>query len=484
MTTLTMAAPRRTARAQAQAKPTATDRYISAAKAACCPRDQIANFLRAGVVLQPRQLLASAAARECDLTDGPVRVGFGGARGGGKSHWALAQVGADDCQRYPGLKWLFLRKVLKGARESFGDLRRAVLAGVPHKYHDHRSLLEFDNGSSIVLGHYRTEGEIDNYLGLQYDGAIIEEATTLTNRKRRDIATCVRTSKPGWRPRIYETTNPGGVGHAEFKREYIDPWRAGAQSRTRFIPSTVDDNRFVNTEYKHELEQLSGWQLRAWRHGDWDIAAGQYFSNFRRDVHVIEPFVIPHNWTVWAGLDYGFTHYTAAYLATRDNDGNIYIIAEHGERKWLVQQHAAAIKSLADRCVGNWERVNQIVAGADVFGKRGSEMTIADQYEAAGLPLTRANDDRVSGATTILNRLGDVDRNQKPRLFIFSTCPRLIECLSAMQHDPNRPEDVLKMDTDDDGNSGDDWYDAARYTVMAGEQISGSYVMNYMGQRR
>ena len=28
-----------------------------------CPRDQVKNFLRAGVVLQPRQLAASAAAR-------------------------------------------------------------------------------------------------------------------------------------------------------------------------------------------------------------------------------------------------------------------------------------------------------------------------------------------------------------------------------------------------------------------------------------
>ena len=37
----------------------------------------------------------------------------GGARGGGKSHWLLAQMGADDCQRVPGLKCLLLRKVGK-----------------------------------------------------------------------------------------------------------------------------------------------------------------------------------------------------------------------------------------------------------------------------------------------------------------------------------------------------------------------------------
>ena len=96
------------------------------ARAAGCPPDQIVNLLTAGVVLQPRQLLASAAARLCDHADGPTAIGSGGARGGGKSHWLLAQVGADDAQRVPGLKVLLLRKVGKSVMESFDDLRRRL----------------------------------------------------------------------------------------------------------------------------------------------------------------------------------------------------------------------------------------------------------------------------------------------------------------------------------------------------------------------
>lgn len=42
---------------------------------------------------------------------------------------------------------------------------------------------------------------------------------------------------------------------------------------------------------------------------------------------------------------------------------------------------------------------------------------------------------------------------------------RLIETLPALQHDPNRPEDVLKVDMDDDGNGGDDCADCLRYLV-------------------
>ena len=50
-----------------------------------CPPEQVNNFLRAGIVLQPRQLAASAAARLSDPGGaGPWRWGYGGARGGGK----------------------------------------------------------------------------------------------------------------------------------------------------------------------------------------------------------------------------------------------------------------------------------------------------------------------------------------------------------------------------------------------------------------
>ena len=42
---------------------------------------------------------------------------------------------------------------------------------------------------------------------------------------------------------------------------------------------------------------------------------------------------------------------------------------------------------------------------------------------------------------------------------------RLIETLPALQHDPNRPEDVLKVDADEEGVGGDDCADCLRYAV-------------------
>lgn len=452
----------------------AVERFINAAKDAGCPLDQTLNFIGAKAVLQPRQLLASAAARLCDRPGGPTEIGYGGARGGGKSHWMLVQIAADDCQRFPGLKCLILRKVGKALKEGFEDLLRRTLNGLEYTYIPSQNRLVFPNGSQILLGHFQKESDIDAYLGLEYDIIGIEEATTLSASKVKAIRTCNRSSKEGWRPRMYFTTNPGGIGHVWFFERLVKPHRPGREilpfaqqtGPSRFIPATVDDNRLVNEDYAGQLDTLTGWQLRAWRHGDWDIAAGQFFTTFRRDIHGIAPFRIPKDWIVWGSFDYGFTHYTAFYLHTMDGDGNRYTIAEHCERGWIVERHAEAIKSLLVRQGIPLTRLKKIVAGTDVFAKKHTGATIASEYKAHGIKLSAANTERINGASEVLRLLGDMEHSITPKWFVSETCARLLDCLPALQHDPHNPEDVLKWDTDEDGNGGDDPYDAARYGLM------------------
>jgi len=60
---------------------------------------------------------------------------------------------------------------------------------------------------------------------------------------------------------------------------------------------------------------------------------------------------------------------------------------------------------------------------------------------------------------------GDPENGVRTTLFIHQRCKRLIETLPTLQHDPNRPEDVLKVDADEDGIGGDDAADALRYLV-------------------
>jgi len=437
--------------------------------------DQTFNLVRAETWLQERQLAASAAARLCDHADGPTAIGYGGARGGGKSHWLLAQMGVDDCQRVPELKCLLLRKVGKANLEHFEDLRRKLFGKLPHEFSAFRGILTFANGSRIIAGHFQNEKDVDAYLGLEYDVIGIEEATTLTSRKYQDITTCCRSSKVladgrHWRPRIYSTTNPGGVGHAWYRKKFVGPMVERCETDTRFIPARVTDNSFNNPEYRRVLEGLTGWQKRAWLEGDWDIAAGQYFTTFRREVHVVEDFDDTRAREWFAAFDYGFAHYTVALLGCRDGDGNLFVLDEHAERLWLPQRHAAGIKTMLGRHrIGDRKLelsdLRRFVAGADVFSRQGDGLTVAQQYSRQGISLTPASMDRLNGWAAVQQGLGDAENGIRPTLFIHSRCRRLIETLPALQHDPNRPEDVLKVDADEEGVGGDDAADALRYLV-------------------
>src|SRR5436190_14246081 len=109
--------------------------------------------------------------------------------------------------------------------------------------------------------------------------------------------------------------------------------------------------------------------------------------------------------------------------------------------------------------------LKRFVAGADVFSKQSDGSTVASQYAKLGIPLRCANTERVSGWAEVLHRLGDPSNGVPARLFLHERCARLIECLPSLQHDPNRPEDVLKVDADEDGNGGDDTADCLRYLV-------------------
>src|ERR1017187_7333349 len=354
--------------------------------------------------------------------------------------------------------------------EHFEDLRRRLFTGLVHEFSAYRGVLTFSNGSRIIAGHFQSEKDIDAYLGLEYDVIGIEEATTLSSRKHTDITTCCRTSKPNWRPRIYSTSNPGGIGHAWYRTKFVVPYFEKRESETRFVPARVTDNQFNNPEYRKVLEGLSGWQKRAWLDGDWDLAAGQYFTTFRREEHVVADFDETRAREWFAALDYGFAHYTVVLLGCTDGDGNLFVVDEHAERLWLPQRHAPAIAATLARHSISGRRLEigdlkRFMAGADVFSRQSDGSTVASQYGKLGVTLRPANMERVNEWAEILHRLGDAAGGVPARLFIHERCARLVECLPSLQHDPNRPEDVLKVDVDEDGVGGDDPADCLRYLV-------------------
>jgi len=406
------------------------------------PQDQLERFLQFQYVPLPWQLKFHATARECDVKDGPVDIGCGGARGPGKSHGVFGQVSLDDCQRYAGLKFLFLRQTGKAASESFEDLIYRVLSRrIEYKY-SKGSLLTFTNGSRIVLGGFETENDIDKYIGIEYDGMAVEELNQLTKVKIDKLKGSLRTSRTdGWRPRMYTSFNPGGKGHTFVKETYVIPNREGKESKTRFIPSTYLDNPYLNVEYREYLEELGGNLGRAWREGDFDLFEGQYFAEWRHNKHVVIPFTLPPNWVRLRSIDpSGKSGITSCHWYAVDNDGTVWVYREHYSTGLDSEDHAKEIARLSEG-----ETYKYTVMDTASFSKLGLPETQAELYIRNGVNgLVPASKKRVIGWDVVHSYL-KWDEFTEPKLKVFSTCPNMIRTIPELIHDDLHPEDV---DTD------------------------------------
>ena len=439
--------------------PVSLENYAHQAKAAGMPKDQFGSFLESGYISLPKMTYFHAAARMADKQGGPIEIGMGGARGPGKSHAALAQAGLDDCIRFPGLKVLFLRKLAKSASESFEDLIQKVFKYTQHTYVPSRNRLEFPNGSSIVLGGFNNESEIDKYLGIEYDVIILEEATQISKRKYDMLMGSLRTTKPGWRTRIYLTTNPGGIGHAWFKDKFVRSYRAGGEELILFIPATYKDNPFLPPEYIHYLENLEGGLGKAWRDGDWDVFEGMAFPQWDYERHTCDPFVIPNHWPKWRAVDWGYSAPFAAYWAARDIDTQrIYVYRELYGPGYTDIQQARMIRenTPGDELIkatfmdpAMWSR-NRQNSDNQVY-------STADTYIDEGVFPTKADNDRLSGKRKFDRVLGNL-ADGSPGLIIFKSCRNAIRTIPELIYDATRPEDV-------DTTQEDHAYDGIRYLL-------------------
>lgn len=445
----------------------ALSNLIQTAKVAGCPQDQVEHFLKAKYIPLPWQWIFHSKAREADFKDGPVEIAAGGARGPGKSKAVFSQVALDDCQRFSNLKVLFLRQTAVSAQEAFGDLIESTLTGkIAHQRRNNTVI--FPNGSRILLGGFHDEKDIDKYIGIEYDIIVVEELNQLSEEKLEKLKGSLRTSKPGWRPRLYTSFNPGGIGHAFVKKRYVLPHRLREEKRTRFVPATYKANNFLNKEYVDYLESLTGDLGKAWREGEFDLFAGQYFTEWKYDIHVVVPFLIPKEWTRFMAGDYGFNAPASIGWYAIDPDGNLYRYRElygSGMGYSKLAEEAVAImdpNEVIDYCVFDpafWakkgERDDEL-SGAEVFSQKYKQLTKKD------LRMIKGNNSRVVGWGMVREYLKIKMNDDKlvSKLRIFSTCSELIRTLPEQQHDDRNPEDI---DTDGEDHAPDE----LRYAVMS-----------------
>lgn len=423
------------------------------------------------IALQPKQKQFLATIEQTPITF------YGGAKGGGKSK-GLQLIMLFRRFKYPGSTGAIFRRTYPELEGNHIRPLFQAFPGLRQFYNESKKLLTLPNQSTLQFCHCSSDTDVDLYQGREFHDLAIDEAGQWTEAMFRKLLGSNRSSRPGVRARAMLTGNPGGLGHGWLKRLFIER-RFKERERPEdyaFIQALVDDNAALmenDPDYVHRLDSEPNEALRrAYRYGDWDIFAGQFFQEIDRNVHLIKPFPIPDHWNRFGAYDYGFNHPAAFGWFANDEDGNTYLYREFVKAQMRVDQFALHINQFTDT-----QKLYPIVAGHDCWTMKATlrddarPPTVAEEFQSHGILLKRAVIDRIQGAAQLRSYLAWrnlAGGRTKPRFFIFDTCPISFDTIARMIHDPDKVEDVLKVDaTEGDPTSGDDAYDMNRYGLMS-----------------
>lgn len=375
---------------------------------------------------------------------------YGGARGGGKSF--VARIKAILLALfYPGIQILLLRRTyaelyknhVLPLQQELRSKRKDKIA----TWNTQDKIFTFPNGSRIILGYCDSEADVLQYQGQAYEAIFLEEATHFTEFQFNCLKECNRLSgqcKKQVKPRMYLTCNPGGVGHSWVKRLFIDKEYIEDEKAEDyvFIQALVFENEYLMTkdpDYVNALKSLPEDRRRAMLYGEWDVYEGQFFPEFKRNVHVCEPFAIPKDWHIYFVMDYGLDMLAGYWIAV-DYNNNAYIFREIYQSNLLVSEARDKIKEMTN------ENIYAYLAPPDLWNRhKETGKSTADIFAEGGIYLYKTNNDRVQGWLQVkewLKVFKDEQGYDTSRLKIFSTCKNLIRCLPQLQHDDKKVGDV------------------------------------------
>jgi hypothetical protein len=330
------------------------------------------------------------------------------------------------------------------------------------------------NGATLGLRYLERDDDAMRYQGHEKTWLGFDELTNWRTPYLYDaLKACLRWTGAEVRTkRIRSSGNPGGPGHGWVKERFVDPHRPGYQlikdkfGERMYIPARVSDNKIlteIDPTYIDTLKLVGSETLvRAWLDGDWDVVLGAYFSQWRADKHVVQPFPIPEHWTKIGGFDWGSAKpFCMLWAAVSDGTipnipvGALIIYRElYGGDKnvgwhWHADRVGAYLATIRDKTTFN-------VADPAIWTEDGGK-SIA---EAMGpyVQFRPADNKRIPGWDQLRYRL--VGHDEKPLFYVFNTCPNVIRTLPLLQHDRHNPEDV-----DSDGE--DHASDVIRYLCMA-----------------
>ena len=315
---------------------------------------------------------------------------------------------------------------------------------------------------------------------------------------------------------FFSTTNPSGPGHNWVKERFITPAKYGQilKHKVKFYDDFNDkhveiertrvaifgnfyENKYLDDTYRAKLikECESKPHLHAaWIKGSWDVTAGGAIDDlWQSEIHILDRFPIPKDWSVDRSYDWGSSHpYASLWWAETNGeevtllDGNIFcppkgslicLYELYGAEKISVNEgvkesayhQAKKIKNIDDELLKlGWisSKVYPGPADNQIRDKRERDVdTIEQKMIEEGVSWEKSDKSpgsRILGLQLMRDRLQATKENsEKPHIYFMRNCQACINLLPPLPRDKKKPDDV-------DTNSIDHIWDAVRYRVLKG----------------
>lgn len=250
-----------------------------------------------------------------------------------------------------------------------------------------------------------------------------------------------------------EKNKPGEVYHSE-----VSIWDNCRQTPgTNGILEQRDIESLIN---QWEINCPDEVEARVW--GKFQHLSGAIFKTFNKNVHVMNPFVIPPNWVIRSCIDPHLRKPPFHLWTAQDPLDNIFIIAEYPPQNWrMVKNTNLGIKGHCEqfKLLETGRTIYPHMANIKVHYRYGdpnmlmakqphNQETLQQEYAKHGYYFSeQVNNDIILGHSNIhsflhYDRTKDVGPNNSPRLYVFSTCPNIISALELYAYEQQKDDEA------------------------------------------
>lgn len=387
------------------------------------------------VELQPNQIKLARLFR----AQGPkaaTNIGFGGPRGGTKSH-SIRAIALDCLDTYPGCRVFIVRTNWTDLYENHLLKFQQDYPWMADFWNGQNKEWRFPNKSQLALKYADTENDVEKLArGPEAMFMLIDQAEQFTENQLKMMKTSNRwPGVPISQCKTGHFFNPGGPGNQFLKRVYYDRdnhqdepredyvflqskgWEnyewfrgTGLYGSAKEFYEDSDKNRFENfirhTGYGRELHRKPPSIRIGELLGSFDHFAGQYYGGvWDEHMHVLPQaraeLIIQPWWQRWMAADWGMQHNTAVgwfasgklkpqlaekYLGLAVTH-EIEVIIQYRELVFNEVPEYDAAKMIAEATpVEERKLISKIFFSKEEFGERGSAKIMQPVLKTYGLP--------------------------------------------------------------------------------------------------